>query len=88
MLTSLLLGLMVSAAFWAASEVSSWGASAMVVANVPAVAAGFIFSNNPHQPSSVAVFVAMVAQWALLSYVALWLFGLIRRKDHGLRGKQ
>ena len=82
-LSSLLVGLLVSVAFWAASAVSSVGSSAMVLANFPAVAASFIFSSNPHQPSAVAAFVTMVAQWSLLTWVAFWLVGRAKRKGRG-----
>jgi len=78
LVVSLALGVLITAAFWAASELSYEGANAMVAANLPAVAAGFIVSGNVHQPSKVAVLLTMVVQWTLVSLLALWAWGRIR----------
>jgi hypothetical protein len=76
---SLVLGIMITIAFSAASEIPSDGPSLLVTANLPAVAAGFIVSGNVHQPSTVAVLVTMVIQWTLVSLLVLWAWSHIRK---------
>ena len=72
MILSLVAGVLLTAAFWFLSSVSTVVAHIMIYANIPAVAASHAFSDTPNQASGTAALVTMVVQWTLVSYLVLW----------------
>ena len=86
LLASFILGLSITGAFWVASECSSEGAYLLVIANLPAVIAGDMASNNVLHSSKAVVLVTMVVQWTLVSLLALWVIG--RMQDKGMVGRK
>ena len=72
MLVSLVAGILLTAAFWFGSSVSTGVAHFMIYANIPAVAASHVFSDTPNQASGTAAVLTMVVQWTLVTYLVLW----------------